>query len=163
MAYNWRSSANFWIKGGIIAFSILYWSPSPVLGQDAAGAPAPDSAAAGPAKGADSSMPDPSLVRVTCSIESKYANAMLRQVARLFGSGFARHDADGIAHQIDALPADQKQLWQFATLYKGVSYRLQIRARVDDFGTVDLDFYVPAAIAKPVRSAVDDYLNKHQA
>jgi hypothetical protein len=107
--------------------------------------------------------PDPALVRVTSSVESKYANAMLRQVAKLFSGGFVRREAESIAHQIDALPADQKQLWQFLAVYKGVGYLLQIRARVDDFGMLDLDFYVPEAISKPVRSAVDDYLNKHGA
>ncbi|HXN10018.1 MAG TPA: hypothetical protein VN859_02175 [Steroidobacteraceae bacterium] len=111
----------------------------------------------------DPSRPDPALVRVTSSVESKYAAAMLRQVARLFSSGFARREADGIAHQIDALPSDRKQLWQFATVYKGVSYPLQIQARVDDFGMLDLDFYVPEPLAKSVRSAVDDFLNKHGA
>jgi hypothetical protein len=109
----------------------------------------------------DPTRPDPLLVRVTSSLESKYAAAMLRQVARLFSAGFARRDAEMVAHQIDVLPADQKQLWQFAPLYKGVSYRLQIRARVDDFGMLDLDFYVPEPLSKPVRSAVDDFLNKH--
>ncbi len=109
------------------------------------------------------SRPDPALVRVTSSVESKYAAAMLRQVARLFSTGFARREAESVAHQIDALPADQKQLWQFAAIYKGVDYPLQIQARVDDFGMLDLDFYVPAPLAKPVRSAVDDFLNKHGA
>ena len=119
--------------------------------------------AAPPILAPDRTTPDPSLVRVTSSVESKYANAMLRQVAKLFSAGFSRREAESIAHQIDALPADQKQLWEFQVVYKGVGYSLQIRARVDDFGMLDLDFYVPAAIAKPVRSAVDDFLNKHGA
>ena len=145
----------------IIALSMLCTGSGLVLGQNAAEAPVPSPTAAGSNTRVDSNAPDLSLVRVTSSVESKYATAMLRQVAKLFSSGFVRRDADSIAHQIDALPADQKQLWQFTALYRGVSYRLQIRARVDDFGQLDLDFYVPDAIAKPVRSAVDDYLNKH--
>ncbi len=122
--------------------------------------PAP---AAPPILAPDRTTPDPSLVRVTSSVESKYAGAMLRQVAKLFSAGFTRRESESMAHQIDALPADQKQLWEFQAVYKGVGYALQIRARVDDFGMLDLDFYVPAAIVKPVRSAVDDYLNKHGA
>jgi hypothetical protein len=163
MANNRRSSANFGLISTFIAFQMLCWGAAPVLGQDSAQAPASAPAAAVSSPAAESNVPDPSLVRVTSSIDSKYATAILRQVAKLFHSGFVRHDADGIAHQIDVLPADLKQLWRFTTVYKGVTYRLQIRARVDDFGMLDLDFYVPDPIAKRVRTAVDDFLNKHGA
>jgi hypothetical protein len=144
-----------------MAFSLLLLgATSSVHAQTAAG---PSSSVPADNPAAAPSRPDPALVRVTSSVESKYAAAMLRQVARLFSTGFARREAESVAHQIDALPADQKQFWQFAAIYKGMDYPLQIQARVDDFGMLDLDFYVPAALAKPVRSAVDDFLNKHGA
>jgi hypothetical protein len=169
MIYNQRSSSKVAQTLAIIAFLAGFWGPRLAWAQEPAGAPAPEAAADAAPSGAvdhasaDPSRPDPLLVRVTSSVESKYAAAMLRQVAKLFSSGFGRREADSIAHQIDVLPADQKQLWQYATVYKGVSYPLQIRARVDDFGMLDLDFYVPNPLAKPVRSAVDDFLNKHGA
>lgn len=156
-----RTSAKLAITASIL-LCYLPASCRDVWADEPQAASVPDAAApAGTAATPDRTAPDPSLVRITSSIESKFAAAMLRQVARLFSSGFTRRDSEAIAHQIDALPADQKQLWQFTTVYKGVQYPLQIRARVDDFGMLDLDFYVPAAIAKPVRNAVDDYLNKH--
>jgi hypothetical protein len=169
MIYNLRSSCKVAGIFAIVGLLAWFWGPRPARAQEPAAAPPPEAAAdAAPSPAvdpasADLSRPDPLLVRVTSSVESKYAAAMLRQVARLFSSGFGRREADSIAHQIDVLPADQKQLWQYATVYKGVSYPLQIRARVDDFGMLDLDFYVPNPLAKPVRSAVDDFLNKHGA
>jgi hypothetical protein len=175
MQYRRLTSANFGQSAAIAWLACLGWgwqtiraadlpAPDATLTAPAATAPSATApSAAAQAGAADPSRPDPLLVRVTSSVESKYASAMLRQVAKLFSAGFVRREADGIAHQIDVMPADQKQLWQFATVYKGVHYPLQIRARVDDFGMLDLDFFVPDALAKPVRSAVDDFLNKHGA
>jgi hypothetical protein len=57
------------------------------------------------------------------------------------------------------LPADRSQLWQFQALYKGVTVPLQVRARLDDFGMLDLDFFTTPALAAPLRAAVDNYLN----
>jgi hypothetical protein len=36
---------------------------------------------------------------------------------------------------------------------------LQIRARLDDFGMLDLDFFCAPPVAGAVRGAVDGYLN----
>jgi hypothetical protein len=105
---------------------------------------------------------EPALVRVTSSFEIKYASAVLRQVARLFGAGFVRADADALAHNIDALKADQPQEWQYTVTYQKVSgYPLRVRARLDDLGMLDLDFSTTAALAPAVRNAVDGYLNAH--
>ncbi len=153
-------SSKIGIISSIIASAALL---GPIQRGSAQISEAPSPSVSGDRAAATPLRPDPTLVRVTSSVESKYAAAMLRQVGRLFSTGFARREAEGVAHQIDALPADQKQLWQFTAIYKGVDYPLQIQARVDDFGMLDLDFYVPAPLAKPVRSAVDDFLNKHGA
>jgi hypothetical protein len=42
---------------------------------------------------------------------------------------------------------------------KGKSYALRVRARPDEFGDLDLDFFSPPEISAAVRSAVDHYLN----
>ncbi|MGA8709462.1 MAG: hypothetical protein WB646_21030 [Steroidobacteraceae bacterium] len=100
-------------------------------------------------------------VRITSSFDVKYAGAVLRQVAKLMHAGFIRRDAEQVARDIDALPADQSRQWEFVAVYKHVGYPLQIRARLDDFGMLDLDFFCAPAVAGPVRSAVDGYLNSH--
>ncbi len=102
---------------------------------------------------------DIALVRITSSFEVKHAGAVLRQVAKLMRAGFLRRDADGVAQDIDALPAEQSRRWDFSVVYKRQTYPLQIRARLDDFGMLDLDFFCPAALAGAVRGAVDGYLN----
>jgi hypothetical protein len=40
-----------------------------------------------------------------------------------------------------------------------VSYPLRVRARIDEFGMLDLDFFTTPAMAGSVRGAVDGYLN----
>jgi hypothetical protein len=107
----------------------------------------------------DSSPRDATLVRITSSFDVSHASAVLRQVAKLFHSGFVRKDADIVAKEILTLPAEQSRLWTFGVVYKGGSYPLQIRARLDDFGMLDLDFFSAPAVASAVRGAVDGYLN----
>jgi hypothetical protein len=102
---------------------------------------------------------EPALVRITSSFEVKHAAAVLRQVAKLFHAGFVREDAEQVAGDIEALPADQSRRWEFAVTYKRVNYPLQIRARLDDFGMLDLDFFCAPAVAEAVRTKVDGYLN----
>lgn len=105
-------------------------------------------------------VPAPSaLVRITSSFEVSHAGAVLKQVAKLFHAGFRRQDAQQLAKDIEVLPADQSHRWDFAVIYKSVSYPLQIRARLDDFGMLDLDFFCAPAAAEAVRSKVDGYLN----
>jgi len=99
------------------------------------------------------------LVRVTSSFEVGHASAVLRQVAKLFSAGFVRKDAEQVAKLIDALSAEQSQSWEFNGLHKGVSYPLRVRARIDEFGQLDLDFFTAPALAMSVRGAVDGYLN----
>jgi hypothetical protein len=129
---------------------------------DDAPAPAPDVAA--PPATPETSSPDvpapaPALVRVSSSFEIKHAGAVLKQVAKLFSAGFVRKDAERVAAEIDAQPAEQSRVWDFNTVRKGKSYALRVRARPDEFGDLDLDFFSPPEIASEVRRAVDRYLN----
>ena len=98
-------------------------------------------------------------MRVSSSFEAKHASAVLRQVAKLFDAGFVRRDAERVAAEIDALPAEQSRVWNFSAVQKGRSYVLRVRARLDEFGDVDVDFFSAPEIAPAVRSAVDHYLN----
>jgi hypothetical protein len=123
-----------------------------------AGAEPPDSV---DAAGDATATPAPALIRITSSFDVKYAGAVLRQVAKLMHAGFVRRDAEQVARDIDALPADQSRQWEFVAEYKHVGYPLQIRARLDDFGMLYLDFFCAPAVAERVRSAVDGYLNSH--
>ncbi len=118
-----------------------------------------EAAVPGAATPSDSSPRDATLVRITSSFDVSHASAVLRQVAKLFHSGFVRKDADIVAKEILTLPAEQSRLWTFGVVYKGGSYPLQIRARLDDFGMLDLDFFSAPAVASAVRGAVDGYLN----
>ena len=98
-------------------------------------------------------------VRVTTSFDARYAGAVLRQVARLYGGGFGRGDAERIAREIDGLKADEPKVWQFTVQYQGHPETLEIRALMDDLGMIDLDFAAGADAAPAVRAAVDGYLN----
>src|SRR5580700_3116881 len=80
-------------------------------------APGPPPEAAGPAPA-----PTPALVRVSSSFEIKHAGAVLKQVAKLFSAGFVRKDAERIAAEIDAQPAEQSRSWDFTAERKGKSY-----------------------------------------
>lgn len=99
------------------------------------------------------------LVRISASFELKHASALLRQVAKLYSAGFVRKDAERVAAEIDALPAEVSQVWDFSAAKNGASYPLRVRARLDEFGNVDLDFFSAPEMAAAVRSAVDHYLN----
>ena len=101
----------------------------------------------------------PALVRISSSFEVKHASAVLRQVAKLYSAGFVRRDAEQLATQIDALPAEVSRIWDFSAIHKGASYALRVRARLDEFGNVDLDFFSAPEMAAAVRRAVDRYLN----
>ena len=141
-----RSSPITALTGLIVALISL-----PLLAAAGASAEVPEAAAPGPA-----------LVRVTSSFDVKHAQAVLRQVARLMHAGFVRQDAERVAHDIDSLPADQTRQWEFLATYKHQSYPLRIRARLDDFGMLDLDFFCAPAVAGAVRGAVDGYLNSRR-
>lgn len=101
----------------------------------------------------------PTLVRISSSFEAKHAAAVLRQVAKLYSAGFVRKDAERVAAEIDALPAEVSRVWDFSAIHQGKSYTLRVRARLDDFGNLDLDFFSAPEMAGAVRSAVDHYLN----
>jgi hypothetical protein len=101
----------------------------------------------------------PALVRISSSFEARHASAVLRQVAKLYSAGFVRRDAEQLATEIDALPAEVSRIWEFSAFHKGASYVLRVRARLDEFGNVDLDFFSAPEMAAAVRSAVDRYLN----
>jgi hypothetical protein len=101
----------------------------------------------------------PALVRISSSFEVRHASAVLRQVAKLYSAGFVRRDAEHLATEIDALPAEVSRIWEFSASHKGASYVLRVRARLDEFGNLDLDFFSAPEMAAAVRSAVDRYLN----
>ena len=115
-------------------------------------------AAAAATSAAPAAEPAP-LVRISASFELKHASALLRQVAKLYSAGFVRKDAERVAAEIDALPAEVSHVWDFSAAKKGSSYPLRVRARLDEFGNVDLDFFSAPEMAAAVRVAVDHYLN----
>ena len=143
-------SSPIWSVSLLIALSLVAAVPA-----DAdTGGEAPSGAPSAPP-----AVPQDAAVRITSSFDVKYAAAVLRQVARLMHAGFVRRDAEQVAREIEQLPADQSRRWDFFATYKRVGYPLQIRARLDDFGMLDLDFFCAPAVAGAVRSAVDGYLN----
>jgi hypothetical protein len=98
-------------------------------------------------------------VRVTTSFDVKYAGGVLRQVAKLYSSGFGQAEAGRVEQDINALKPDQPKVWQFNVQYKGKAGSLEIRALMDDLGMIDLDFAAGADAAPAVRASVDGYLN----
>jgi hypothetical protein len=138
----------------LAALVALGWQLAAHAGGEVPGPPEEQIASSMPGTGSS-----PDLVRVTSSFEVTHAGAVLRQVAKLFSGGFARRDAEQVARTIDALAAEQSYSWDFAGIRKGVSYPLRVRARIDEFGTLDLDLFAPPALAASVREAVDGYLN----
>lgn len=98
-------------------------------------------------------------VRVTTSFNAKYANAVLHQVSRLFAGGFGSAEANRVSQDINALKADQSRTWRFTVRYRGKAEPLEIRAAMDDLGSVDLDFSASPDAAPEVRGAVDRYVN----
>jgi hypothetical protein len=167
-AHRRRTSPILAVMSAILSMSALAQQPA---------APPPGAQVIPPASGAASAQampppevtphaqaippPGPALVRITSSFEVKHAGAVLKKVAKVFRAGFVRKDAESVARDIDTLPAEQSRRWEFSVNYKGASYPLQIRARLDDFGMLDLDFFCAASAAGPVREAVDGYLNSH--
>jgi hypothetical protein len=153
---------------GLVVLTVLMVLAGAVAGQfslaDEAptAAPAPAPGAVGPEPSAEASpdaAPTPELVRVSSSFELKHAGSVLKQVAKLFSAGFVRKDAERVAAEIDAQPAEQSRSWDFTAVRKGKSYLLRVRARPDEFGDLDLDFFSPPEISSEVRRAVDRYLN----
>ena len=143
----------------IVAATAVGLISGSALAQEPAAEPIPPAESSPPAQVIPPAAP--SLVRITSSFEVKHAGAVLKKVAKLFRAGFIRKDAEQLATDINQLPAEQSRRWGFTVLYKGTSYPLQIRARLDDFGMLDLDFFCAASAAGAVREAVDGYLNSH--
>jgi hypothetical protein len=102
---------------------------------------------------------DDELVRVTTSFDVRHVSAVLRQVSKLFNSGFQRREADQLAREIDTLKADQPRVWNYQVAWQGMTRPLRIRALVDDLGNVDLDFATSPDLAPLIRRGVDGYLN----
>lgn len=152
----YREGAGTGPRGLLVRIVLAGLIAGPFAVADDAPAPAPEAAA--PAASPDAP-PTPALVRVSSSFEIKHAGAVLKQVARLFSAGFVRKDAERVAAEIDAQPAEQSRIWDFTAVRKGKSYALRVRARPDEFGDLDLDFFSPPEISAAVRSAVDHYLN----
>ena len=99
------------------------------------------------------------LTRITSSLSCRYAGPVLRQVSRQFEGGFTRSDVDRLLEELQALPADHPQTWEFKFATTDSYYPLQIHALLDDLGTLDLDFSTSPGIAPRVRQAVDAYMN----
>lgn len=99
--------------------------------------------------------------RITTSVEIKHVQPLLRRVAHLLERGFSRSDADRLAAEIRAMPADQSRSWTFKVSYQHVDHPLEVRALLDELGTVDLDFATSAALGTALRTDVDAYLNAH--
>jgi hypothetical protein len=98
-------------------------------------------------------------VRVTTSFDVKYASGVLKQVTKVYSSGFGQAEASKVEQDINGLKPDQPKVWQFAVQYKGKAQQLEIRALMDDLGMIDLDFATGSDAAPAVRAAVDGYLN----
>jgi len=98
-------------------------------------------------------------VRVTTSFDVKYASGVLKQVTKVYSSGFGQAEASKVEQDINGLKPDQPKVWQFAVQYKGKAQQLEIRALMDDLGMIDLDFATGSEAAPAVRAAVDGYLN----
>jgi hypothetical protein len=99
------------------------------------------------------------LVRVTTSFDVRHVGAVLKQVSKLFHVGFRRGDAERLAREINALKADQSQVWDYQVDWQGSTRPLRIRALLDDLGNVDLDFSTTPDLAPKIRHGVDGYLN----
>lgn len=99
--------------------------------------------------------------RITTSVELKHVQPLLRRVARLTEKGFGRAEADRVSAEIRAMPANQPRSWSFQIQYEQGNYPLEVRALLDELGTVDLDFATQGSLTAAVRNEVDTYLNAH--
>jgi hypothetical protein len=95
------------------------------------------------------------------SVELRHVQPLLRRVAHRIERGFSRNDADHLAAEIRAMPSEQPMSWSFQVHYQGADHALEVRALLDELGTVDLDFSTSAALAPALRTDVDAYLNAH--
>ena len=101
-------------------------------------------------------------VRVTTSFDAKYAPAVLRLVSRVYTGGFGAGEVSRVEQEIAALKPDHPKAWQFTVQYQGKTEPLEIRALMDDLGSVDLDFLASPEAAPALRAAVDTYLNSRR-
>ena len=99
--------------------------------------------------------------RITTSVEIRHVQPLLRRVAHVLQGGFGRAEADRLAAEIRTMPANQPMSWSFTVRYHGGDHPLQVRALLDELGTVDLDFATSPGLAPALRSDVDAYLNAH--
>ena len=99
--------------------------------------------------------------RITTSVEIKHVQPLLRRVAHLMDQGFTRADADKVAAEIRTMPSEQPKSWSFQVRHEGGMHPLEIRALLDELGTVDLDFSTSPVLASSLRTDIDAYLNSH--
>lgn len=100
-------------------------------------------------------------MRITTSLEIRHVQPMLRRIASALQGGFQRAEADRVAAEIRTMPANQPTSWSFTVRYHGSDHPLQVRALLDELGTVDLDFATSAELAPALRTNVDAYLNAY--
>jgi len=99
--------------------------------------------------------------RITTSLEIRHVQPLLRRITHVLNGGFERADADRLAAEIRAMRSNQPMSWSFTVKYRGAEHPLQVRALLDDLGTVDLDFTTSATLATALRVDIDAYLNAH--
>ena len=99
--------------------------------------------------------------RITTSLEIRHVQPLLRKIAHALNGGFGRAEADRLAAEIRTMPANKPTGWTFTVRYHGAEHPLQVRALLDELGTVDLDFATSAMLAPVLRADVDSYLNAH--
>lgn len=95
-------------------------------------------------------------VRVSASIEQERVESALKRASRVFSSGFGRREAEAIAREIDALPAEGERSWTFEVRVGDSTSTLRLRALLDNMSVVDLDFLVAPDVAPKLRKALDE-------
>lgn len=99
--------------------------------------------------------------RITTSVEIRHVQPLLRRVSHVAGQGFERLEADKLAARIRTMPANQPMSWSYTVKFHGAEQPLQVRALLDELGTVDLDFSTSPVLASALRLDIDNYLNAH--
>ena len=93
-------------------------------------------------------------VRVTASVELPQLKPFLQRIAKSCTKGYTRDEANRLAGEINALATEKSGDWEFATVCKGETQTLKVRAMVDELSRVELDFLTSATLATEIRQAL---------